>query len=392
MPLNIVPAKRLQQFEEYYFSKKLREVAKLTAAGKPVINLGIGSPDLDPPSAAINRLSEASSEKGAHQYQSYRGIPTFRNAISDWYQKHFDLNLNPENELLPLIGSKEGIFHLSMAFLDVGDTVLIPDPGYPAYANCAKLVGATTQSYDLLESNNWLPDFDAIEKSLKPKTKMMWVNYPHMPSGTQANLELFEKLVAFGLRHNILICHDNPYAFILTEKPLSILQVEGSKSVAVELNSLSKTYNMAGWRVGFLAGASTFIEATQQVSSNLGSGMFKSVQMAAAVALQVDEDWFAQQNKTYLQRKKLGLELLKKLGCEVNGDQVGLFIWAKAPNGIIDVAEWLDQLLYEKNIFLTPGHIFGKNGVGYVRLSICSTVEMLETAMARLSNLKHNDT
>ena len=386
MSIKISPAKRLDQFEEYYFSKKLREVAKLIAAGKPIINLGIGSPDLVPPKVAINQLTEASNQKGAHQYQSYRGIPTFRNAIADWYQKHFDVHLNPENELLPLIGSKEGIFHLSMAFLDVGDTVLIPDPGYPAYANCAKLVGAKIQTYDLLDSNNWLPDFDAIEKQLMPNTKMMWVNYPHMPSGTAANLELFEKLVAFGHRHNILICHDNPYAFILTEKPVSIFQVEAARSVAVELNSLSKTYNMAGWRVGFLAGAAEFIQATQQVSSNLGSGMFKSVQMAAAAALQVGDNWFVNQNEIYLKRKKIGTAILEHLGCEVRGDQVGLFIWGKVPEDIGNITEWLDELLYERNIFLTPGHIFGKNGNDYVRLSICNTVEVLETALARLSD------
>jgi len=383
---NIQAAKRLQQFEEYYFSKKLREVAKLIAAGKPVINLGIGSPDLNPPVLAIENLNAACSEKGAHQYQSYRGVPTFRTAISDWYKKHFEVRLNPENELLPLIGSKEGIFHLSMAFLDVGDTVLMPDPGYPAYANCAKLVGAKTQTYDLFASNHWLPDFEAIEKKLQHNTRMMWVNYPHMPSGTQASLELFEQLVAFGRRHNILICHDNPYAFIMTEKPLSIFQVEGARSVAVELNSLSKTYNMAGWRVGFLAGASEFIQATQQVSSNLGSGMFKPVQVAAAAALQMEDDWFVQQNKTYLRRKKMGIKLLESLGCKIESDQVGLFIWAKAPVGITDVAEWLDKLLYEKYIFLTPGQIFGKNGRDYVRLSLCNSVEVLKKACARCEN------
>jgi len=380
----ISKSNRLNAFGEYYFSKKLREVAQLKAEGLDVINLGIGSPDLPAPQVAIDALNEAAKQSGAHQYQSYRGLPELREAIAKWYQYHFNVSLNPTNEILPLIGSKEGIFHLSMAFLDTGDTVLVPDPGYPAYTNCAKLAGANIVSYNLKAENNWLPNLDEIEKNLNPKTKMMWVNYPHMPTGAAASREFFQQLIHFAQKNNILICHDNPYTFILNENPISILDFEGAKDVAVELNSLSKSYNMAGWRVGMLAGAAPYIEATQQVSSNLGSGMFKALQVAAAEVLALDDTWFEDLNEVYKKRKIVGTKILTVLACPPEAGQVGMFLWAKAPDEIKDIEIWLDELLHATGVFLTPGFIFGQNGAQYVRLSLCNTVEVLEKALNRI--------
>ena len=380
----ISKANRLNAFGEYYFSKKLREVAQLKAEGLDVINLGIGSPDLPAPQVAIDALNEAAKQSGAHQYQSYRGLPELREAIAKWYQYHFNVSLNPTNEILPLIGSKEGIFHLSMAFLDTGDTVLVPDPGYPAYTNCAKLAGANIVSYNLKAENNWLPNLDEIEKNLNPKTKMMWVNYPHMPTGAAASREFFQQLIHFAQKNNILICHDNPYTFILNENPISILDFEGAKDVAVELNSLSKSYNMAGWRVGMLAGAAPYIEATQQVSSNLGSGMFKALQVAAAEVLALDDTWFEDLNEVYKKRKMVSTKILTALACPPEAGQVGMFLWAKAPDEIKDIEIWLDELLHATGVFLTPGFIFGQNGARYVRLSLCNTVEVLEKALNRI--------
>lgn len=384
----IQKANRLNAFGEYYFSKKLREVAQLKADGLDVINLGIGSPDLAAPQVAVNQLNEAANQVGAHQYQSYRGLPELREAMSEWYQRYFNVTLNPVNEILPLIGSKEGIFHLSMAFLDVGDDVLVPDPGYPAYTNCAKLAGANIIPYDLKAENDWLPNLNEIAAQVTPRTKMMWVNYPHMPTGAGASRAFFESLIKFAKQHQILICHDNPYAFILNENPISILDFESARDVAVELNSLSKSYNMAGWRVGFLAGARPYIEATQQVSSNLGSGMFKALQLAAAEVLKLDNVWFEELNIIYKKRKIIGTKILTALGCPPEEGQVGMFLWAKAPDEITDIEVWLDELLHATGIFLTPGFIFGKNGARYVRLSLCNTVETLEKALKRIEKWK----
>jgi len=382
----IKKASRLDAFGEYYFSKKLREVAQLKANGLDVINLGIGSPDLAAPQVAVNQLNEAANQPGAHQYQSYRGLPELREAMSAWYERYFNVELNPANEILPLIGSKEGIFHLSMAFLDAGDSVLVPDPGYPAYTNCAKLAGANTIPYDLKAENNWLPDLNELEKQVTPRTKMMWVNYPNMPTGANVSREFFQALIEFAKRCQILICHDNPYAFILNENPTSILDFDGAKEVAVELNSLSKSYNMAGWRVGFLAGATPYIEATQQVSSNLGSGMFKALQLAAAEVLKLDESWFEELNEVYKKRKIVGTKILTSLGCPPKDGQVGMFLWAKAPDEVKNIEAWLDELLHATGVFLTPGFIFGKNGARYVRISLCNTVETLGEALKRIGN------
>ncbi len=380
----ISKANRLNAFGEYYFSKKLREVAQLKADGLDVINLGIGSPDLPAPKVAVDALNEAANQPGAHQYQSYRGLPELREAIAAWYQRYFGVALNPANEILPLIGSKEGIFFMSMAFLDAGDAVLVPDPGYPAYTNCAKLAGARAIPYDLKPENDWLPDLNDIEKHLTKNTKMMWVNYPHMPTGATASREFFQSLIRFGQKNNILICHDNPYTFILNEHPASILDCEGAKEVAVELSSLSKSYNMAGWRVGMLAGATPYIEAAQQVSSNLGSGMFKGLQMAAAEVLKLDDTWFEDLNKVYKKRKILSTKILTTLGCPPDEGQVGMFLWAKAPDRVGDIEAWLNELLYETGVFLTPGFIFGQNGARYVRLSLCNREEILEKALEKI--------
>ena len=380
----IKPANRLKQFNEYYFSSKLREVAQLVESGKDIINLGIGSPDLPAPRVAVDTVSSSFNHSGVHQYQSYKGLPELRQAVTEWYQKYFDVALDPDKEILPLIGSKEGIFHISMAFLDEGDSVLVPDPGYLAYRNCAKLAGAIPVAYDLLPEKNWLPDINELKSLVSENTKMMWINYPHMPTGAKATLEFLHELVEFARDNSILICHDNPYSFILNEDHLSIFNVKGSKAVAVELNSLSKTYNMSGWRVGFLSGNQEFINATQKVSSNINSGMFKPVQLAAIESLRLDRSWFKQQDVIYKKRKEVALELLKEMECAVEGDQAGLFLWARVPEKIKDVEEWLDSILYEKGIFMTPGSIFGKNGKDYIRISLCSPEENFHKALTRL--------
>ncbi len=382
----IKKASRLNKFGEYYFSKKLREVAQLKAEGLDVINLGIGSPDLSPPQEAIDALTQAANQAGAHQYQSYRGVPELREAAADWYVRNFGVTLNLADEILPLIGSKEGIFHLSMAYLEAGDVVLVPDPGYPAYTNCAKLADATPLPYDLKAENGWLPDLAALEKHLPENAKMMWVNYPHMPTGARATQAFFAELIEFGLRHNILICHDNPYCFILNDEPMSILNHPKAKQIAVELNSLSKSYNMAGWRVGMLCGAAEYLSAAQQVSSNIGSGMFKPAQLAAAAVLRLEQSWFDSLNVQYQERKIIAAQLLQTLGCEAEPEQSGMFIWAKAPSNIDDIEVWLDRILHDTGVFLTPGFIFGNNGARYVRVSLCNTVEVLGEALERMKD------
>ncbi len=380
----IKKANRLNRFGEYYFSKKLREVAQLKKNGLDIINLGIGSPDLAPPKEAIDTLRHKATEAGAHQYQSYQGIPELREAIAKWYARHFKVCLNPENEILPLIGSKEGIFHLSMAYLDKDDVVLVPDPGYPAYTNCAKLAGATILPYDLKAENDWLPDLEELEKNLPKKAKMMWVNYPHMPTGASATEAFFAELIEFGLRNNILICHDNPYCFILNDKPISILNHPKAKQIAVELTSLSKSYNMAGWRVGMLSGAPEYLSAARQVSSNIGSGMFRPIQLAATAVLDTDQSWFDKLNVQYLERKAIVLELLQAMDCQIAPNQSGMFVWAKAPEHIEDIENWLDGILHNTGVFITPGFIFGRNGSRYVRVSLCNKKELIQSALTRI--------
>jgi LL-diaminopimelate aminotransferase len=378
----IQPAKRLDTVQEYYFSKKLREVRSLAAAGKPIINMGIGSPDLQPPTKVLKAIKGSLSDVNAHKYQSYQGLPELRNAIATFYKNKFSVDVNPENEVLPLMGSKEGIMHISMAFLNEGDQVLIPNPGYPTYTSVTKLVGAIPFFYDLSAANNWQPNFEELEKQDVSRVKIMWVNYPHMPTGTNATLETFEKLVAFGKKHQILIINDNPYSFILNDNPISILKVEGAKDIALELNSLSKTFNMSGWRVGMALGNARYINEILKVKSNMDSGMFYGIQKGAIEALQLSDDWFLDQNKIYAERRALIWQLADKLGTTYDKNTTGLFVWAKIPEGK-KAAEVTDAVLYDKDIFITPGTIFGSQGEGYIRFSLCVTSEVIKEAIGR---------
>jgi LL-diaminopimelate aminotransferase len=379
----ISAAKRLDTVEEYYFSHKLREVRNLQLAGKPIINMGIGSPDLDPPKAVLEAMQQSLFDAGAHKYQSYQGLPELRKAIANFYKEKYQVDSNPENEILPLMGSKEGIMHVSMAFLNEGDGVLIPNPGYPTYTSVTNLLVAKPLFYNLSEENGWQPNFEELEKQDLSKVKIMWVNYPHMPTGTNATLETFEKLIAFGKKHQILIINDNPYSFVLNEKPMSILSVEGAKEVALELNSLSKTFNMAGWRVGMLLGKASYINEVLKVKSNMDSGMFYGIQKGAIKALEMSNDWFLAQNKIYEERRNLIWQLVDKLGCTYEKDSTGLFVWAKISAGKKS-EELTDSILYDKDIFITPGTVFGSQGEGYIRFSLCVTSEIIKEAIGRV--------
>ncbi|MDA8957040.1 aminotransferase class I/II-fold pyridoxal phosphate-dependent enzyme [bacterium] len=377
------PAKRLDTVQEYYFSTKLREVARLAAAGKPIINMGIGSPDLQPPVKVLEAIQGSLMDVNAHKYQSYQGLPELRNAISNFYKDKFKVIANPDDEVLPLMGSKEGIMHISMAFLNEGDKVLIPNPGYPTYTSVTKLVGAVPLFYDLNASNNWQPNFEELEQQNLTDVKIMWVNYPHMPTGTKALKETFKKLIAFGNKHQILIINDNPYSFILNDTPMSILEVEGAKEIALELNSLSKTFNMAGWRVGMLLGNATHIKEVLKVKSNMDSGMFYGIQKGAIQALQLSDDWFLDQNKIYQERRDLIWQLADQLDCTYDRNSTGLFVWAKIPKGK-KATEVTDAILYDKDIFITPGTVFGTQGEGYIRFSLCVTSAIIKKAISRI--------
>ena len=379
----IKAAKRLDTVQEYYFSKKLREVRGLAAAGKPIINMGIGSPDLQPPAEVLGAIKSSLNDPNAHKYQSYQGLPELRSAISEFYKNKFSVDTNPEDEVLPLMGSKEGIMHISMAFLNEGDKVLIPNPGYPTYTSVTKLVGAESIFYNLSNANNWQPNYKELEEQDLSDVKIMWVNYPHMPTGTNATLETFEKLVAFGKKHQILIINDNPYSFILNDNPVSILQVEGAKDTALELNSLSKTFNMAGWRVGMVLGNAAYISEILKVKSNMDSGMFYGIQKGAIEALQLPDTWFTVQNKIYEERRVLIWKLADKLGATYNKNATGLFVWAKIPEGK-KAEEVTDAVLYDKDIFITPGTIFGSQGEGYIRFSLCVTTAKIKEAISRI--------
>ena len=379
----ITTAKRLDTVEEYYFSSKLREVRQLQSEGKSIINMGIGSPDLSPSKAVIEAVAAAIQDENGHGYQSYQGLPELRKGMADFYQNQFGVELNPNNEILPLMGSKEGIMHISLAFLNEGDHVLIPNPGYPTYTSVTNLVGAVPVYYDLKEANAWEPDFEALEKLDLSKVKIMWLGYPHMPTGAKGSLALFEKLVAFAKKHNLLLVNDNPYSFVLNDNPMSLLQVEGAKEVALELNSLSKTFNMAGWRVGMVLGNPEIIDAVLKVKSNMDSGMFYGIQKGAVAALNCDKSWFEDQNQIYRRRRELTEKLAEKLGCEVYKEGVGLFVWAKLPEGIESAEKFIDEILYEKHIFITPGTIFGSNGEGYIRFSLCVKEEKVQEAIDR---------
>jgi aspartate/methionine/tyrosine aminotransferase len=387
----IETARRLQQVQEYYFSVKLQEVRKLQESGKDVVNLGVGSPDLAPSEETVSALINASLQKGNHGYQPYKGIAAFRKAIAEWYSKMYNVSLNPDSEILPLIGSKEGITHISLAFLDEGDQVLIPELGYPTYRSVSEMVGAKVVAYPLVEENNYAPDWDFLEKGDWSKVKLMWVNYPHMPTGAPANTQLFERLVAFGKKHKILLCHDNPYSLVLNEsKPISLLAVEGSKEVCLEMNSMSKSFNMAGWRIGWVSGAKGYIDAVVKIKTNVDSGMFLPIQEAAVAALQNSDTWHQERNAIYRKRKEWVYQILDQLGCTYRTDQQGLFVWAKVPSTVQSVEKFVDHLLYEYHVFVTPGFIFGEKGNRFIRLSLCTTEERLRQVVERFHqfNLK----
>ena len=379
----IKPSNRLNRISEYYFSKKLREVRELIDQGKDVINLGIGSPDLKPPKLSIKNLINALDDKNAHKYQSYNGIKIFREEISGFYKSHFDVNLNPENEILPLMGSKEGIFHISMSFLDKNDKVLVPNPGYPTYSAIANLLGNDIIYYNLTEENNWLPNLDELSKLDLSNVKIMWINYPHMPTGANASISFFEELIAFAKTNNILLINDNPYSFILNDNPISLLNIKGAKETCIELNSLSKSFNMAGWRIGFALSNKSFISNLLKVKSNMDSGMFYPLQVGAISALNQSNDWLLSLNNIYTTRRKLVWKLADKLGCSYSKSSSGLFVWAKI-NKKINSIDFIDNLLEKHQIFVTPGSIFGSNGEGYIRLSLCSNEQEIIKAIERL--------
>lgn len=373
-------AKRLNDVKEYYFSIKLREVRSLIAQGKPIINLGIGSPDLAPPETVIRALKNAD----VHGYQSYQGLPELRKAMASFYKRYYGVDLGFEHEILPLMGSKEGIMHISMAFLNEGDQVLIPDPGYPTYASVARLIQAVPVTYALSASNTWWPDFNELEKSDLSKVKIMWVNYPHMPTGSNASKKLFEELVAFGKKHQILIVNDNPYSFVLNDNPKSILSVTGAKDTAIELNSLSKTFNMAGWRVGMVVGHAEYLDAILKVKSNMDSGMYYGIQQGAIEALGLSSEWFDQMNMVYKKRRAIIWEICDQLKCTYDRESSGLFVWAKIPSNKTS-QQMTDQLLYENNVFITPGTVFGSQGEGYIRFSLCVEEDKIKEVSHRLS-------
>lgn len=379
----MITAKRLDNVQEYYFSKKLREVRGLISEGRPIINMGIGSPDLPPPNSALDGLNAVLHESGAHQYQSYQGLPELREAMANFYKERFGVMVNPENELLPLIGSKEGIMHISLAFLNPGDAVLVPNPGYPTYSSVSKLIGVEIVEYDLLEQNNWLPDLEAIEKKDLSKVKLMWISYPNMPTGAKISMQKMKELVEFAKKHNILLVNDNPYSFVLNDEPTSILQIEGAKDCALELNSLSKTFNLAGWRVGMVMGSAEHVLAVLKVKSNMDSGMFYGIQKGAIAALQSGQEWFDELDTIYSNRRKLMFQLADKLGCTYDATAAGMFVWAKLPEGAKSSEEFIDEVLYDKNIFIAPGTIFGSNGEGYIRFSLCVKEERIKDAIER---------
>lgn len=379
----IQTADRLKTVQEYYFSKKLREVRGLMAKGRPIINMGIGSPDLAPSENVIKAIQNAVTDTGAHQYQNYQGLPELREAIAAFYLSKFGVEADVATEILPLMGSKEGIMHISMAFLNEGDEVLIPNPGYPTYTSVSKLVGAVPKYYDLVESKSWFPDLEWIEKEDLSKVKLMWVGYPHMPTGASATKMQFEKLIAFAQRNNILLINDNPYSFVLNENPMSILSIDGAKDVALELNSLSKTFNMAGWRVGMVLGNEENLKSILKVKSNMDSGMFYGIQKGAIAALGSSREWFDDLNEVYTARKELMLQLVKKLGCTYDSSSVGMFVWARLPHGVPSAEKFIDDILYDKDIFIAPGTIFGSNGEGYIRFSLCVTEEKIQEAIDR---------
>ncbi len=388
--MNIQIADRLKQTEEYYFSKKLREIEELNRAGKDVLNLGIGSPDMNPPATAIATLISEVQKTGNHGYQNYKGILPLRQAIASWYEKYYQVALNPDTNILPLMGSKEGIMHVCMTYLQEGDESLIPNPGYPTYQSAVRISGAKAIPYELKEEENWLPDLKKLEEQDLSKVKLMWINYPHMPTGANANRAFFEELIGFAKRNEILICHDNPYSFILNDTPISIMSFPGAEEVAIELNSLSKSFNMAGWRMGMLVGAERRISEIMRFKSNMDSGMFLPMQKAAVQALSTEARWHMKQNTIYAERREKVFELLDLLNCTYKRDQVGLFVWASIPSTYEDGYALCDEVLYNSNVFITPGGIFGTAGEKYVRISLCNSVSVMDVAIQRVKSNRLN--
>ena len=384
---NITPANRVGSVQEYYFSKKLKEVAEMNAAGKNVINFGVGSPDLPPSEQTIETLCEHARKANEHGYQPYVGIPELRKGFADWYKTWYNVDLDPKTEIQPLIGSKEGILHISLAFLNPGDGVLVPNPGYPTYSSVSKLVEARLIPYELKEELGWQPDFEELEKMDLSNVKLMWTNYPNMPTGANASVELYEKLVAFGRKHGIIICNDNPYSFILNEHPLSILSIPGAKEICIEMNSMSKAHNMPGWRMAMLASNAQFVQWILKVKSNIDSGQFKPMQYAAVEALSAKKEWYDNMNRVYRSRRNLAGQIMRTLGCEYDENQVGMFLWGRIPDSAESGEAIANKVLYEANVFLTPGFIFGSRGERYIRISLCCKNETLEEALKRIENL-----
>ncbi|MDE6295600.1 MAG: aminotransferase class I/II-fold pyridoxal phosphate-dependent enzyme [Muribaculaceae bacterium] len=380
----IIPAERVSEIKEYYFSRKLREVAQLNADGRDIISLGIGGPDLPPAPEVIETLIETAERADAHSYQSFKGIPELRHAFADWYRRFYGVKLDADTEIQPLIGSKEGVLYISLAFLNPGDGVLVPNPGYPTYTSASRIVGAEIYNYNLTPENDWWPDFEELERLPLEKIKLMWVNYPHMPTGTPASEELYRQLVHFARKHNIVLAHDNPYSFILSERPVSILSIPGASDIAIELNSLSKSHNMAGWRVAMLASNAEFVEWIVKVKSNVDSGQFLPVMRAAAKALSLPDEWYARVNRTYSGRREIAEEIMKVLDCSFDPRQQGLFLWGKVPSDAGCGEKLADRLLYEARVFVTPGFIFGSNGDQYIRISLCAKESALHEALTRI--------
>ena len=382
--MKVKPADRTNSVQEYYFSQKLAQIDRMRHEGADVINLGIGSPDQPPSENTITALITEARKPTVHGYQSYTGIPALRKAFADWYKKYFHVDMNPDNEILPLMGSKEGIMHISMAFVNPGDEVLVPDPGYPTYSSVTSLVGGIVRKYDLDEKRGWVPDMEALENSDLSKVKLMWVNYPNMPTGTKGSIELFDKLVAFSQKHGILLCNDNPYSFILNKEYHSLLAIDGAKETALELNSLSKSQNMAGWRIGMVAGHCEYIKNVLKVKSNMDSGMFLPMQMAAVEALNNPESWYDTVNTVYVRRRKIVEEIMEILNCWYEKSQVGLFVWGRIPEEISNCEKYVEDILNKTHVFITPGFIFGKNGERHIRISLCANEIRLLEAKGRL--------
>ena len=382
--MKVKPAKRTNSVKEYYFSQKLRQIDQMRKMGADIINLGIGSPDQPPSNNTIRRLAEEASKADAHGYQSYIGIPDLRKAFAAWYKKYFRVELDPDSEILPLMGSKEGIMHISMAFVNQRDDVLIPDPGYPTYSSVTNLIGGNIKYYDLDEKQGWMPDLDKLEASDLSRTKLMWINYPHMPTGALGSLKLFEKLVGFALRHNILLCNDNPYSFILNNDYISILSVVGARETALELNSLSKSHNMAGWRIGMLAGHKDYISSILKVKSNMDSGIFRAMQLAAVEALDNPDSWYDSVNSYYRRRRTIVESIMDLLNCKYDKNQAGLFVWGRIPEEIKSCEQYVEDILDKAHVFITPGFIFGKNGNRYIRISFCANEKTLTESLKRI--------